>query len=83
MLWKNQSFVEQERKDIMKVCNNLTVIQQEVGSPLCKCNLNNSDNIACFEAIKEKLNNDNVIPNGDCPFAYRRIDLSECPCFES
>lgn len=66
----------------MKGCRYLTVIPQKIGSPLYKCRVNNSDIIACFMAIKEKLNNNNVIPNGECPFAYRKIDLSECPCFE-
>ena len=71
------------KKEKMKGCKYLTVILLEIGSPLCKCRVNNRDNMACFQAIKEKLNNDNVIPNGECPFAYRKVDLSECPCFDS
>ncbi len=76
-------FMSHSKKEKMKGCKYLTMILQEIGSPLCKCRVNNSYNMACFLAIQEKLNNDNVIPNGECPFAYREVDLSECPCFDS
>lgn len=65
----------------MKDCKYLTVIQQEAGSPLCKCDINNMDIGGRYGDIKGGLKNKNVIPNGECPYAYNGLDLSECPCF--
>ena len=55
---------------------------QEIGSPLYKCAVNNDKHIECYGRIKEKLSNNNVFPNGECPFAYRNNSLSDCPFFE-
>lgn len=66
----------------MTKCKYLTIVPQEVGIPLYKCAINNIDNPECFGNIREKLLNDNVMPNGECPFYYRSLDISECPCFE-
>ena len=66
----------------MKKCNHLNIIPQEIGSPLYKCTINNDKNSSLYGLIKERLNSDSVLLNGECPFAYRNIDLSECPCFK-
>lgn len=66
----------------MKECSHFSKIQQEVGSPLYKCNINNAENLSSFGKIKESLKDKMVIPNGDCPFKYNNLDLSDCPCFE-
>lgn len=63
-------------------CKHLTIIPQEVGGTLFKCAVNNDKYIECYGRIKEKLNNDNVFPNGECPFAYRNVSLPDCPCYE-
>ena len=65
----------------MKDCKHLTRKPQEIGSPLYKCDVNNDKHIFCYGKIKEKLSNNNVFPNGECPFAYLNIDLSKCPCY--
>lgn len=66
----------------MKECSHFTKIQQEVGSPLYKCDINNDENLNSFGKIKESLKNKTVLPNGYCPFKYNNLDLSNCPCFE-
>lgn len=35
-----------------------------------------------FLNIRKKLKNDNIAPDGECPFAKRNILLTECPYFE-
>ena len=65
----------------MKDCKHLTQIPQEIGGPLYRCAVNNGKHISSYGKIREKLCDNNVMPNGDCPFAYRNIELSKCPCY--
>ena len=65
----------------LKDCKHLTQIPQEIGSPLYKCDVNDGNHSSSYGRIKETLNDNNVIPNGECPFAYRNIELSNCPCY--
>lgn len=67
----------------MLSCRHQTKIIPEEGFPIHKCSLNTGDSPECFLKIKAQLKNDNVVPNGECPFAYRDILLSECPYFEN
>ena len=63
-------------------CRYQTKIIPEGVFPIYKCSLNTGDNPECFLKITAQLKNDNI-PNGECPFAYRDIPLSECPYFEN
>ncbi len=63
-------------------CKYLISVPQKEGCPLCKCIAYNNKQLKCYRMIKEKLNDIYVIPNGDCPYAYRGLPYSECPCFE-
>lgn len=65
----------------MTKCKYLTIVSQETGLPLYKCAINKGAYPKHYGKIREKLNN-NVVPNGECPFYYRSLDISECPCFE-
>lgn len=66
----------------MLKCRHQTKIILEDGFAIYKCSLNTGANPECFLKIKAQLKNKNV-PNGECPFAYRDILLSECPYFEN
>lgn len=63
-------------------CKYLTIIPLETGTPLYKCAVNNAKHNSCFGLIKEKIRDKTVLPNGECPFAYLNIALTDCPCFE-
>ena len=58
------------------------VLTECIERTLYKCSKNDSIDSDCYKKIKEHLRNENVIPNGDCPFVYRGLPLSECPCYE-
>lgn len=49
---------------------------------LYKCSKNDGIDSDCYLKIKEHLRNENIIPNGECPFANLNIALADCPCFE-
>lgn len=66
---------------IVKDCKHLTQMPQEIGNPLYKCDVNDGNHSSFYGRIKEMLNDNSVIPNGECPFAYRNIKLSNCPCY--
>ena len=78
--WYKGNAVEQKQITMLKCRHQTKIIPQE-GFPIYKCSLNTGDNPECFLKIKTQLKNENV-PNGECPFAYRDIRLSECPYFE-
>lgn len=63
-------------------CKFITKIIPNEGSPIYKCSKNNVGNSECYLKIKEHLKNDNVIPNGECPYVHRNTPLSDCPCYE-
>ena len=64
-------------------CKHITEKKQDNGFPLYKCSyLYGFKTTEHFLNIRRKLKNDDVAPNGDCPFANRNIPFTECPYFE-
>lgn len=72
----------EECRFLKKVIKKEPVLLGNIEHTLYKCSKNDGDNSDCYLKIKEHLKNENVMPNGECPFANLGIHYSECPCFE-
>lgn len=64
-------------------CKHIIEKKQDNGFPLYKCSyMYGIKTTEHFLNIRKKLKNDNIAPDGECPFAKRNILLTECPYFE-
>lgn len=73
----------EECRFLKEVIKKEAVLTGYIESTLYKCSKNDGNDLNSYMKIKEHLRNENVMPDGECPFVKLQRPLSECPCFKS
>lgn len=66
----------------MELCENLKIIPRQEGMPFYKCVICDHKHGVDFGKIRDSLKGNDVLPNNECHYMYRDIDLKKCPCFK-